>query len=256
MSIPAQPASQSRTAILVSGIAVAIAVALVLWIVLSPSSSSSSSPPGYSIVGHTGVVNNETPVQTSPISVVGGSLVVLFVSWVNVMAGGGGPTSISDSLGDAYTYVTSSGYAYNHTEAVYVADVIVASSSFVVTIPFTGGATAQGGSIAVVDVANASVTGIDGTVWVFGDGATATVGLTTNHTGDLVLLGAAGRGVSGPYAAVGDETLLDTGTATAGPFQDGVAYGTFSTTASGTSVELSASLSTPTYWVAVGVAIR
>lgn len=254
MSMPARSTWSLRRGILVAGIAVAVAVALVLWVVFTGPSSSTTPGPG--VASHTGIVNSATPVQTSPISVASGSLVVLFLSWVNYLAGGGGPTTITDSLGDSYSYVTSSGLTYNHTEAVYVANLAAASSSFFVTVMFTGGDTAQGGSVSVVDVAHANETDIDGTNWAFNQGATASVTVVTTHTGDLVLLGAAGRGVSGPYSAVGGETLLDTGTATAGPFLDGVAYGTFATTESGGSASLSATLNTPTYWVAIGVAIR
>jgi hypothetical protein len=235
--------------------AIVIAVALVLVIVVGVLLAGNSSCSGACVSAHTGVVIDSTPVQTSPITVSQGALVVLFLSWVNFLAGGGGPTSITDTLNDNYVLSTSSGTAYNHTGAIYLTTAAGSDPSFVVTVLFAGGQATQGGSVAVAVVPGAGIGDVDGTGWAFGDGPVASVTLTTSHACDLVLLGTSGRGVSGPYAPGSGETLLDSGTATAGPFEDGIGYGTFSSVATGTSPSPSATLNTPTFWVAVGIAI-
>jgi hypothetical protein len=207
------------------------------------------------LVGSTGLVNNNTTVVTPPIRTESDSLLLVFVSYVNSLAGGGGPVAITDSLGDSYSLVNSTGFALNHTEDLYAAPCSVATTSLTVSVSFGGGATPQGGSVAVADVGNATVGQIDSVEETTGSGPLANLTLDTSHTGDLCLFGAAGRGVSGPYSPGTGMTLLDTGTNTSGPFEDGIGYGTFSAVASGTAVALSAFLNTPTWWEAIGIAI-
>ncbi|HYA54027.1 MAG TPA: hypothetical protein VEG42_00295 [Thermoplasmata archaeon] len=251
--------SPARTLLTVGAVAVALFLVLFVVVLATPSGPSSSSPPPSTsgVLSHTGVANNDTPVTTAPISVTAGCLVVVFVGYVNYLAGGGSVASLGDSLSDSYTLVTSTGFAYNHTESVWVTETTVASTSFVVSALIDGGATPQGGSVAVVVFAHATVNSIDGANWATGDGALASVALPVNHSGDWVVSGFTGRGVSGPFSPGSSQSLLDTGTATGGPFQDGVAYGTFvSTIASAGVASVSASLNVPTYWVAIAVAIR
>ena len=255
MSTTSAEGSTGRLRFLVVVAAVVVAVALGAVYALGgfATSSTLASP---EVVAHTGLVNNDTPVQTTPISVAQGSLLVLFLSWPNAIVGGGYPVSITDSLFDIYHLEVSTSYATNHTEAVYAASPALANSSLVVTVTFAAGATPMGGSVSVVDVSHANLSSIDGTYWDDGFGPTAGISVVANHTGDLVLFGAAGRGVSGPFTAGPGATLLDTGTGTSGPFQDGTGFGTLSAVASGTTIQITASLNVPTGWVATAVAIR
>jgi len=226
----------------------------------APSQTSSRCVPpvpttGPSIYSCVGTVGNETTTTTLPFNTTAGSLLLVFVSYCNVQIGGGFPSAISDSLGDSFALVTTTGGALNHTETLYATNISSASLNVTVSVTFIGGATPQGGSVAVIDVSKANLTSIDQSGWNTGVIGSANVTLTTSHPGDLFLLGAAGRGVSGPYGPGPNMALLDTGTATAGPFFDGIGYGTFETVSTDTTVNLSATLNYPTYWEAVGVAI-
>ena len=251
---PASAASGRRRLLVVLAAIVVVIIVVVVFVFGRFTSSTTSTAP--TLYGHAGAVNNNTPVQAPPIPVASGSLIVVFLGWVNGLAAGGNTVSISDSLFDDYHLAVTSGLAYNHSEAVYVASPATASTSLVVSVQFEGGALRQGGSVAVIDVSNANLASVDGTNWSTGDGPTAIIALDTNHSGDLVLFGAAGRGVSGPFTAASGETLLDTGTGVSGPAQDGSAFGTFSAKANGSAIVLTAGLSVPTYWVTVAIAIR
>lgn len=218
----------------------------------------SSSPPPSGlpeIAGHAGTVSNATPVTVRLMSVAPGSLILLFVSYVNSEIGGGAPSVVTDSLGDSYYVVATTGFAFNHTEELLVAFPTAGDTALAISVTFSGGATPMGGSVDAVDVTNATLRSIDAVVASTGSSGPANVTLVSNHAGDLVLFGVAGRGVAGPFTPGPGMTLLDTGTATAGPFQDGVAYGTFNTTSTSTRVSLSADLNFPTYWEAIGIAI-
>lgn len=234
-------------------VVVAVAVAAVLGAILILTPASSHAAP--TIVSHTGIVTNSTPVVTSPIDASSGSLVLVFVSYINEEIGGGTIQEITDSLGDQYTLLTSTGGLLNHTESLYAAALTISDAALAVSVKISGGATPQGGSVAVVDVANANMSSVDGLGELTGLSGPATILFTAGHAGDLCLFGAAGRGFSGPYAPGPGMTLLDTGTADAGPFQDGVGYGTFSTTSQNTTVTMSATLNYPTYWEGIGIAI-
>ncbi|HEY1197561.1 MAG TPA: hypothetical protein VGG32_02380 [Thermoplasmata archaeon] len=261
MSSPVSTAQSSKWVYLAVGVAVGLVFGFLLSGVLSTSSSpgsSTTSPPPAGVpatVSHTGVDTNATPVLTSPFDAPAGSLVLLFVSYINYEAGGGSPQLVTDSLGDPYTLLSTTGSALNHTESLFATTTASSDASLVATVAITGGATPQGGSVAAVDVSNANLGSIDSVSWNTGSGGTAAVTLTTSHSGDLFLFGAAGRGVSGPYSAGSGETLLDTGTADSGPFEDGTGYGTFTIMSSATTLPLSADLNQATFWDAIGIAI-
>jgi len=210
-----------------------------------------SGPPA--VVSHAAVVNNLTTVTTPVLPAPAGSLVVVFVSYCNYEVGGGYPSFVTDSLGDYYTLYLSTNFDLNHTEALYVG-VVSAGTALTVSVTFAAGEAPMGGSVAAVDLSNATIGTIDAVDANYGVAGPANVTFTTAHSGDLVLFGAAGRGASGPYSASAGETLLDTGTGTAGPFEDGVGYGTFEEVASSSMITASANLNTPTYWEAIGIA--
>ena len=269
-SLPPRNNPNARTLLLVVGIAAAIIVEAFLVVAVAPSfsggtsstsppASSRCSPPSFSVgprvVSCAGVVENATPVSTLPVSVRAGSLSLLFVSYINFEDGGGAPSLITDSLGDSYSLLTTTGQALNHTEDLYAADIASSDASFVASVTWGGGKTPQGGSVAFVDVNNSTTTSVDGVGWNAGFGATASVNLSTSQSGNLFLFGSAGRGVSGPYSPGLGESLLDTGTATSGPFEDGTGYGTFAVASTARSVTLSANLNVATGWDAIGVAI-
>ena len=237
------------------GIAVAVANSSVVPPPVSSVCTPPTTAPGPRVVGCAGVVEDSTPVSTMPYNVTAGSLNLVFVSYVNILAGGGGPESVTDSLGDVYYSITGTGTSLNHTETLYATNVSTTESGFSVTVVFGGGATPQGGSVGAVDVANATLGSIDGAASNTGDSAVANVSVSTTRSGDLFLLGTAGRGVSGPYSPWPGESLLNTGTNTSGPYQDGTGYGTFAMGSAATDVTLAAYLNVATGWDAVGVAV-
>jgi hypothetical protein len=243
------------------GVAVIVVVAAVLVLAYWGSTSSSTGcpssgcSPSLSVASFAGAVNNTPTIQPSPVRVPADSLVFVFVSYVNALVGGGEPQWVNDSVGDSYALVTTTALELNHTESLYVTAVAESVSSLTVSVTFIGGRTPQGGSVAVVVVAGAVDEAIDGERQSIGTGAVASVSLPTEHTGDLCVLGVAGRGVSAPFTAASGETLLNTGAGTSGPFEDGTGYGTFSTVGPTSSTVLSAHLNTPTGWDAIGVAV-
>jgi hypothetical protein len=188
-------------------------------------------------------------------SVLAGSVVYLFVGYVNAEIGGGYVTSISDTAGDTYSIVTSTGYAQNHTEDLYISEPVPQNTTLTVSVSFYGGATTMGGSVAAVDVAGTGTPTVDGVYSESGVGGIASVGVQTNTSNDLLLLGASGQWKDAPSTPATRETLLDTGGNTAGPFEDGMGFGTFSATESGTAAGLGAQLNNSAVWNAIGVGI-
>lgn len=266
MSTPVTSEQNLRWVYLAVGGGIGLVIGLVLSgaFLGSPSRGgtfpSSACPPptvvaGPTVVSCSGIVGNSSSVTAPPVRALGGSLLFVFVSYVNFQIGGGAPTTIADSVGDSYFLLASTGYLLNHTESIYVTSLVSADPKLTVSVSFAGGVTPQGGSVAVVDVADATLSSIDTVSSNAGVAGPASVTVVAKHTGDLFLFGCAGREVSGPYTPGAGETLLDTGTADAGPFQDGVAYGTLESTSTNSVVILSANLNTPTYWEAIGVAI-
>lgn len=255
MAPPLRPETKTKLVYFALGFAAALVLSVVLIALpLAPSgSSASSSQP--SVVGHSAAVSNATTVTTPEFNVVSGSLILLFVSWVNVEAGGGMPSAIGDSLGDSYHEIASTNFIYNHTEALYAANMTSSASTDAAYVSFAGGQAPAGGSVASVDISHASLSSIEASAVQFGEGPTATVAVNATHSGSLFVLGVAGRGVSGPFTAGTSETLLDTGTGVGGPFEDGVGYGTFVISSTSSALVLSANLNTPTWWIAVGVSV-
>jgi hypothetical protein len=187
--------------------------------------------------------------------VVKGSDLFVFVSYVDYLAGGGYVASISDSSSNSYTLLASTNADENHSESLYLATDVPAARSLTVTVSFTGGATTMGGSVAVVDVVGAASSPVDVVYQESGFGTHATVGVYTNQTNDLFLLGTSGRGLANPFTPGTHEHLLDNGTATSGPFTDGTGYATFSATQRTGSFALSAGLYATSAWNAIAVGI-
>jgi hypothetical protein len=181
--------------------------------------------------------------------------VVVFVGFVNEQIGGGSVSSVTDSIGDTYTLIASSGNSENHTENLYVAEPAAQTTAVSVSVTFSGGATPLGGSVGVIDVAGPGTLSIDGDNWANGVGDIASVVVPTIHTHDLMVFGVSGQWKDEPFAPAAGETLLDTGGNTSGPFEDGESIGTFSATENGSTALLSATLTSPAVWNAIGVGI-
>jgi hypothetical protein len=192
---------------------------------------------------------------TSPLSVTAGSSVLVFVGFVNGEIGGSDVAAITDTVGDRYSTVTSTGYAENHTEDLFVSPAIAANTTLTVSVTMGGGATTMGCAVAAVDVMGSGSLTLDGVSTASGDGGLASVDLTTGHANDFVLLGVSGQEKDAPFAGASGETLLDTAGNTTGPFDDGEGFGTFSATEVGKGTSLSATLANPAVWSAIGVGV-
>ena len=281
MSLPGSSSNASKVLFLVVGVAIGLIFGLLLGAVIQPSSNSGggSTPasPLASVHSHTWAVNSGSslsgstgpvsvyshawaistgPTTTTPwMSVLAGSVVYLFVGYVNVEIGGGYVAAISDTAGDTYSYVTSTGFAQNHTEDLYLSGSIVQNTTLDVSVSFSGGVTTMGGSVAAVDVAGTGTPTVDGVYSGSGVGGAASVQVKTNTSDDLLLLGVSGQWKDAPFTPATGETLLDTGGNTAGPFEDGMGFGTFSASEVGTSAVLSAQLNNSAVWNAIGLGI-
>ncbi|MGD0587513.1 MAG: hypothetical protein ABSA63_01790 [Thermoplasmata archaeon] len=219
-------------------------------------STSGTGPGGpISVYSHASAVS-EGPTTTTPsLPVPIGSAVFVFVGYVNGIIGGGAVSSVTDSLGDAYSLVTTTGFAENHSEDLYVAEPMPANASLTVSVNFSTGATTVGGSVAVVDVNGSQIPFVDGAFTESGAGSFASVSVTTNLSNDLLLYGLSGQAKDTPFSPTSEATLLDTGNGTSGPFEDGEGFATYSATEAGTSAELSATLAHSAVWNAIGVGL-
>lgn len=213
-------------------------------------------PPGApEVTGHTGVVSDQSTVTTPPVGAPSYDVVIVFVSYVNGEIGGGSLQVIQDSASDYYFLLDSTGYALNHTEDLYATSVATTQAALTVSVTFSGGATAQGGSVAVAVVANVNLSSIDALAENTGTSGMASVSMTAKHNSDLVLFGVAGRLYSGPYSAGPGELVLNSGGGTAGPYTDGIAYGIYESSSSSLAVTPTAGLNLTTYWEAIGLAL-
>jgi hypothetical protein len=224
---------------------------------ISAGSYSTGATGPVSVHSSSGVVTSSSTTTPTAVNVLKGSAVFVFVGFVNGLAGGGGIERITDSAGDAYQPVFSTGYDENHTLSLFVAEPILANTSLSVSVSFFAGALGpQGGSVSVVDVAGIGTPFVDGVYSGRGDwSGTAYANVYTNHSTDLVLLGVAGMGRIAPAVAGPGDTLLDTGTNTSGPSTDGTGFGTFWSTETGSNENLSATLNTAAEWTSIGVGI-
>ena len=193
--------------------------------------------------------------NTSPFSVAAGSSVFVFVGFVNAEIGGGEIGAITDTAGDSYFALSSTGFAENHSEELFVSEPIHAATTLAVSVTMTGGSTAMGCAVAAIDVVGSDSPAADGIVEQSADGAFASVTLTTGHANDLVLLGISGQQRDAPFAPTSGETLLDTTGNTTGPFEDGEGFGTFAAVETGNTISLSSTLANPAVWVAIAVGI-
>jgi hypothetical protein len=267
---------------LVAGMAIGIVVVLLSGNVAATSSAGGAGLPlaasgSLSVYSHTGVVNrgvhgtygsasvhsNAWAISTGPttttssMSVLAGSVVFLFVGYVNGEIGGGYVAFVNDTLGDGYSLVLSTGYAQNHTQDLYVSAPVPRNASVRVSVTFAGGDTTMGGSVAAVDVvARVGVPTVDAVYSQSGFwGSPASVNVATTRSDDLLLLGVSGLGRDAPLSPAAGETLLNTAGNTSGPWSDGTGFGTFSAREHGTTATLSATLATPAEWTAIGVGI-
>ena len=208
--------------------------------------------------GCTGSGNTTTPA----LRVLAGSVVCVFVGFVNEEIGGGYVSWIGDSTRDDYNLVNSTYSDQNYTEDLYVSAPIPENTTLNVWVDFAAesfgaGSAPVGGSVAAVDVVGSGLPTVDGAnVQTGASGDNASVNVTTAHANDLLLLGVAGPGGDAPFAATAGETLLDTGSNTSGPWADRTGFGSFSALESGTTARLVATLAAAGAWTAVAVGIH
>jgi hypothetical protein len=184
-----------------------------------------------------------------------GSDLFVFVGYINSLIGGGTISSVSDSLGNTFVLIATTGFSENHTEAVYLASNLTASNRMTVTVAFSGGATTQGGSVAAIDVAGTSTSHVNLKAQHSGVGLVASIVTHTGHTGDLFLFGVSGQSKDANFTAGYHEHLLNTAGADAGPFTDGEGFGTFSETGPTGLFGMEAGLANSAVWDAVLIGI-
>lgn len=210
---------------------------------------------GVSVIGH-GAAVSAGPTTTASVGLPSSwnGWIFVFVGYVNSRAGGGSVTNVTDNLGDQYALRNSTGLTENFTEALYFsANGAKSTTDLQVSVTFGGGASAMGGSVAVVVVSSSG-----GLLYDYplaeqsGVGGTATVDLATNP-GGLVLFGVSGAEGGAPFTAGPDETLMDTAGAPTGPSGQGIGFATIAAAANSSGVHLSAMLSAPGVWNAIGL---
>ncbi len=247
---------------LVVGVVIGLVVGGLAGAVLFSSSASPGNSPGgstavaVSVYSHAGAVSPNSTVVAPAAPVLAGSSVFVFAGYVTNAIGGGVVTSVRDTFGDVYSLLLTTSFAVNHSEALFFSGPVGRTGDLSVSVSFGFGDTPMGGSVAVVDVAGSGLAFIDGIYTESGVGPVAAVNMATNHTGDLFLLGVSGQMIDAPFGAGPGETRLDTAGAIVGPFTDGIGYGTFARATNSTNVLLSASLSSPAVWNAIGLGIH
>ncbi len=197
--------------------------------------------------------NTTTPGFGAP----SGSTLFVFVGYVNQQIGGGYISSISDSKRDAFWLVTSTYDAQNHTEVLYEAHHSgVSVPHLTVTVRFKGGDTVMGGAVAAIDVVGAPTSGTNQSyAATAGSGTHASVPVGGSVKSDLFLLGVMGQARAAAMTAGAHEHLFETAGATAGPFEDGMSYGIFSSTDRSGAFNLTATLNGSSVWDGVGIVI-
>lgn len=238
-------------------VAVAIAAAVVIGlyaaVVLAPSASSSSTAVA-GVFSHTGVVADAAVTTPPAVSVAAGGTVFLFVGFVNERIGGGAVSAVSDSLGDSYQLLATTGLAQNHTAELFESEPIAAHATLSASVTFIEGDTPQGGAVALVDVTGMAVD--DASVYNASGPTGPTASLvvpTVPHS--LVLFFVSGQMKDTPFTPGAGETLLDTSNATSGPFGDGEGFATYAATATGTVIALTATLAHSAVWNAIAVVL-
>jgi hypothetical protein len=211
---------------------------------------------GARVHSHAWGISTGPTTSTGSMSVPAGSDVFVFVGFINARIGGGSISSITDSSGDAYAQVATTGFANNHTESLFLAKDVPAASALTVSVSFAGGAATQGGSVAAVDVVGAAGSPINVKAKDSGVGSVASVGLETTSSGDLFLLGVSGQAKIANMTAGNHEHLLNTAGATAGPFTDGEGFGTFTAKGETGVFALAAGLDHAAVWNGIVVGIR
>jgi len=273
MAVPSW--KNARLVFLVVGVILVVLLGLLLVVVLQPGPAAASGP-SITVHSHSGAVNagvaqggstapvsvynsswavNAGPTTSTPsMNVLAGSALYVFVGYVNFIIGGGSVSSVTDTLGDSYSFVATTGLAQNHSEDLYVAEPLPSTGPDSVSVSFTG-ENPIGGSVAVVDVVGSEAPFVDGSATQTGAGTFASVALATNHSNDLLLLGLSGQAKDTPFTPTSGETLLATGNATSGPFEDGEGFAAFSATEIGTGAELSATLANSAVWAAIVIGL-
>jgi len=198
-------------------------------------------------------------VVTKPISVIGGSTLLVFAGFVGASVGGPSGLAVCDSSGDTFFLQTSSSaYSSNHSQEMFVAFDVAGGSTVSIAASFDDTDAAAGGTLSVVDLTSPSPLSLEDLVGAsnHGDNLTAFVQVTATET-SFVVFSVTGQGSAGPYAPALGETLLATyGYYDTGPWTDGESFGTMITTAAAGPVNLEAGLSAgPFVWDAIAAVI-
>jgi hypothetical protein len=184
------------------------------------------------IASHTGTVAPGPSVQTAGIPVVPQSLLLVFVGYVNPSIGGGEVASITDSAQDSFTELNSTGDLQNHSEDAYWTT-SSGGSSLQVTVSFEDQGATIGGSVAVLDITGSGSPTFIGLGQGSGPGPEVVATMGPCDPNDLFVLGVSGQAHILPFESVQGAQLLDSGSADAGPWTDGVVFGTFDETSNG-----------------------
>jgi hypothetical protein len=193
---------------------------------------------------------------TGAFNVAAGSDVFVFVGYINARIGGGTISKITDSSGNVYRLLSTTGFADNHTQTLFMAKNVAAASALKVSVTFSGGATTQGGSVAAIDVTGQAGIPIDVKGTSHGAKDIGSVALDTGTSGDLFLVGVSGQAKIANVTAGNGEILLNTAGADAGPFTDGEGFGTMYTSGETGLFGLAFGLQNSAAWAAIAVGIR
>jgi hypothetical protein len=201
---------------------------------------------------------NTGPNTTTPaISIVNGSELFVFIGYINGQIGGGSIMSVTDSASIALHKLTGTGFITNHTEVVYTANNVLARAALTVTVWVTGGATNEGGSVAVVDVVGQAASHpINVTHASSGKRGSALIPILGHNASDFFLVGLSGQAKDCPFnGGVFHEHLILNGNGTGGPWADGESVGVFTHAPQSGATLLGADLNQTADWAGVAVGI-
>jgi hypothetical protein len=223
-------------------------------LVASPNLHSSSS--GVRVHSHSFGISTGPTTTTGGLGAAAGSDILVFVGFSNAIIGGGSISSVTDSSGNSYKQIVTTGFENNHTESLFLAKDVPSASGLAVSVTFAGGATTQGGTVAAIDVVGLSNSPVDVKAKHSGVGSIASVALQTTSTSDLFLFGVSGQGKIANVTAGDHERLLNTSGGTVGPFTNGEGFGTFSTSGETGVFALAAGLAHAAAWNGIVVGLR
>jgi hypothetical protein len=223
---------------------------------LAPTVAVEVNTSGLGVHSHGWGISSGPTTTTGKFNVAAGSDIFVFIGYINAIIGGGVISSITDTSGNVYHLVASTGLADNHTQTLYVAKDVGAASHLKVSVTFAGGDTTMGGSVAAIDVVGAASSPIDVKAKGHGVHDLGSVTLSTTSVGDLFLIGVSGQAKIANVTAGYQEQLINTAGADAGPFQDGEGFGTMWASGETGDFAFAFGLQNAAVWSAIVVGIR